>query len=78
MSKSKAKGEELHCTKSFFAYDSALLAHSAQDLQTHLKQFSSSCSNFGLTISLKKKTKVLSQGTDIPPPIRSMARISKI
>ena len=31
-------------------------------------QFSSACSDFGLTISLKK-TKVLSQGTNILPPI---------
>ena len=32
----------------------ALVAHSAQDLQTLLSQFSSACSDFGLTISLKK------------------------
>ena len=52
-----------------FADDAALVAHSAQDLQTLLNQFSSACSDFGLTISLKK-TKVLSQGTDIPPSIK--------
>ena len=42
-----------------FADDAALVAHSAQDLQTLLSQFSSACPDFGLTISLKK-TKVLS------------------
>ena len=52
-----------------FADDAALVAHSAQDLQTLLSQFASACSDFGLTISLKK-TKVLSQGTDIPPSIK--------
>ena len=50
------------------ADDAALVAHSARDLQTLLNQFSSACSDFGLTISLKK-TKVLSQGTNILPPI---------
>ena len=51
-----------------FADDAALVAHSAQDLQTLLSRFSSACSDFGLTISLKK-TKVLSQGVDILPTI---------
>ena len=45
------------------------MAHSAQDLQTVLNQFSSACSNFGLTISLKK-TKILSQGTNVLPSIK--------
>ena len=52
-----------------FADDAALVAHSAQDLQTLLNQFSSACSDFGLTISLKK-TKILSQGTNILPSIK--------
>ncbi|MCP4267312.1 MAG: hypothetical protein GY777_17355, partial [Candidatus Brocadiaceae bacterium] len=52
-----------------FADDAALVAHSAQDLQTLLNQFSSACSDFGLTVSLKK-TKVLSQGTDSLPSIK--------
>ena len=37
-------------------------------MQTLMSQFSSACSDFGLTISLKT-TKVLSQGTDILPSI---------
>ena len=49
-----------------FADDAVLVAHSAQDLPTLLSQFSSAWLDLGLTISLKK-TKVLSQGTDIPP-----------
>ena len=36
-----------------FADDAALVAHCAQDLQTLLSKFSSACSDFGLTISLK-------------------------
>ena len=52
-----------------FADDAALVAHSAQDLQTLLRQFSSTCSDFGLTISLKK-TKVVSKGTYFLPSIK--------
>ena len=37
----------------FFADDAALVAHSAQDLHTLINKFSSECSQFGLTISLK-------------------------
>ena len=51
-----------------FADDAALVAHSDQDIQTLLSQFSSACLDFGLTISIKT-TKVLSEGTDIPPSI---------
>ena len=47
-----------------FADDAAFVAHSAKDLQTLLSQFSAACSDFGLTLRLKK-TKVLNQGTDI-------------
>ena len=54
-----------------FADDAALVAHSAQDLQTVLNQFSLACSNFGLTICLKK-TKIIIQGTNI---LQSIARI---
>ena len=38
-----------------FAVDAALVAHSAQNLQTLLSQFSSACLDLGLTISLRKK-----------------------
>ena len=50
-----------------FAVDAALAAHYAQDVQKVLSQFS--CSDFVLTTSFEK-TKVLSQGTDIPPSIK--------
>ena len=53
----------------FFADDAALVAHSAQDLQTLMNQFSSACSDFGLTISFKK-IKFLSQGKEILPSIK--------
>ena len=36
-----------------FVDDAALVSHSAQDLQTLLSLFSSACSDFDLTISLK-------------------------
>ena len=67
--RSKRKLKTFTVRDLLFADDAALVAHSAQDLQTLLSQFSSACSDFGLTISLKK-TKVLSQGTDIPPSIK--------
>ena len=35
------------------ADDAALVAHSVKDLQTLLNQFSSACSDFGLTLRLK-------------------------
>ena len=67
--RSKRKVKTFTVRDLLFADDAALVAHSAQDLQTLLSQFSSACSDFGLTISLKK-TKVLSQGTYIPPSIK--------
>ena len=51
-----------------FADVAAFVTNSAQDLLTLISQFSSACSDLGLTISLKK-TNNLSQGTDIPPSI---------
>ena len=67
--KAKSKVNKITVRDMLFADDAALVAHSAQDLQTLLNQFSSACLEFGLTISLKK-TKILSQGTDIPPTIK--------
>ena len=67
--KAKSKVKKITVRDMLFADDAALVAQSAQDLQTLLSLFSSACSDFGLTISLKK-TKVLSQGTDIPPSIK--------
>ena len=60
-----------------FADDGALVGHYAQDLQTLLSQFSSVCSDFGITISVKK-TKVLSQGTYIQPSIKINDKYIKI
>ena len=67
--KAKSKVQKITVRDLIFADDTDFIWHSAQDLQTLLNQFSSSCSDFGLTISLKK-TKVLSQETDIPPTIK--------
>ena len=67
--KSKRKVKTFTVRDLLCADDAALVAHSAQDLQTLLSQFSSAFSDFGLTISLRK-TKVLSQWTYIPPWIK--------
>ena len=53
----------------FFADDDAHVAHCVQDLQSLLIPFSSTCAELGLSISFKK-TKVLSQRTDIPNKTR--------
>ena len=45
---SKVKGKQDHSTRS------DLVAHSAQDLQTLLSQFSSPCSDFGYTFNFEK------------------------
>ena len=52
--KAKSSVKTIAVGDMLFAEDAALVAHSAQDLQTLLNQFSSACSDFGLTISLKK------------------------
>ena len=52
--KTKKKGKQDHRTRSALSCDAALVAHSAQDLQTLLNQFSSACSDFFFTTSLKK------------------------
>ena len=69
MSKSKAKDENFTVRDLLFGDHTALVAHSAQALETLLSQFSSACSDLGVTISLKI-TKVLSQVTDTPPSIK--------
>ena len=47
----KTKGENFNVRDLLFAYD---VAHYDQYIQTPLNQFSPACSDFGLTISLKK------------------------
>ena len=51
-----------------FADDAALVAHSAEKLQSLLNQFSNACEAFRLTISLKK-TKVMCQGNEDTPAL---------
>lgn len=51
-----------------FADDAALVAHTEEELQQLLSQFSHACKEFGLTISIKK-TNVLSQNVPSPPSI---------
>lgn len=52
----------------FFADDATLVAHSAEMLQSLLKQFFSACKALRLTISLKK-TKVMCQGNEASPTL---------
>ena len=68
--KTKQKVKQITVRELLFADDAALVAHSAQDLQTLLSHFLSAYSDYGFTISLKK-FKILSQGTDIPPIINN-------
>ena len=51
-----------------FADDAALVAHSAEKLQSLPNQFSNACEAFRLTISLKK-TKVMCQGNEDTPAL---------
>ena len=50
-----------------FADDAAVVAHTHEELQSLMDYFSQACKDFGLTISLKK-TNVLGQDTEAPPP----------
>ena len=52
--KAKSKVQKITVRDLIFTDDTDFIEHSAQDLRTLLNQFSSSCSDFGLTISLKK------------------------
>ena len=49
-----------------FADDGAIAAHSPSQLQSLMGRFANACTAFGLTISLKKKSKVLAQVTTSP------------
>ena len=70
LSRLRAKTKvQLKCMWDFlFADDTAVVAHSAEELQQLMNHFSKACQDFGLTISLKK-TQVMGQGVDSPPSI---------
>ena len=58
------------CLRDFlFADDAAITTHSTSDLQKLINNFSSACTDFGLTISLKK-TQVIGQSADSQPNIQ--------
>ena len=59
----KTKVSQVLLRDFLFADDAALVAHSDDDLQNLLDDFSNACDDFGLTISLQK-TKIMTQGTD--------------
>ena len=48
-----------------FADDAAIAAHSPSQLQYLMDRFANACTDFGLTISLKKKNKSLSTSNHI-------------
>ena len=52
--KVKSKLKNITLQDLLFAEDAALVAHSAQHLQTLLSQYLSACSDFSITISLQK------------------------
>ena len=55
--RAKRKVKNVTVRDFLFTDDVALVTQSAQDIQTLLSQFSSARSDFGITISLKKKLK---------------------
>ena len=64
----KSKVQKVILCDFLFADDAALVAHSAEKLQSLLNQFSSACEAFRFTISLKK-TKVMCQGNEATPAL---------
>ena len=67
--RAKTKTRMVWLLKLFYVDDAAITTHSASDLQKLIDKFSSACTDFGLTISLKK-TQVIGQSADSQPNIR--------
>ena len=66
--RSKTKFSQVLLREVLFADEAALVAHSDDDFQNDknlLKGFSNACDNFGLTVSLRKKNKIMPRGTDV-------------
>lgn len=66
--RAKTKVRSVIIREALFADDAALATHTETALQRLVNRLAHSCSEFGLTISLKK-TEVMAQGTDSPPSI---------
>ena len=66
--RAKTRARKVTLRDVLFADDAALVAHSAEKLQSLLNQFSNACEAFRLTISLKK-TKVMCQGNEDTPAL---------
>ncbi|XP_037801349.1 uncharacterized protein LOC119596256 [Penaeus monodon] len=64
----KTKIQRVLVRELFFADDSGLVAHTETALQRLIDRFSTSCAEFGLTISLRK-TKVMGQDVSSAPSI---------
>ena len=63
--KAKTKVKKTVIRDMLFADDAAIAAHSPSQLQSLMDRFANACTDFGLTVSLKK-TKVLAQATTSP------------
>jgi len=66
--RAKTKTKRVLIRELLYADDAALVAHSEMHLQNLCERFAKACSNFIMTINLKK-TVVISLGTSIPPRI---------
>ena len=63
--KAKTKVKKTIIRDILFAHDAAIAAHSPSQLQSLMDRFANACTDFGLTVSLKK-TKVLAQAATSP------------
>ena len=66
--RAKTKVSSITIREALLADDAALATHTEAALQRLVDRLAHACSEFGLTISLKK-TEVMSQGTESPPSI---------
>ena len=66
--RAKTKVRTVLIRELLFADDTALTAHKEEELQQLLSQFSHTCKEFGLTISIRK-TEVMGQDVPSPPSI---------
>ena len=67
--RAKTKVRRVLIRELLFADDAALISHTEEGLQALVNQFSHACTQFGLTISIKK-TNVMGQNVAAPPSIR--------
>ena len=69
--RTKTKAYVVLIRELLFADDAALSFHSEEGLQHLVDKLSHACTEFGLTISLRK-TNILGQGAESPPPVNTI------